>query len=199
MSGLRCETWLFNLGTSTGTILLGTVIAATGWLVSHVVDSVISVPTVEYEISKSKKERVEVTMRNLSRNHKFGKLSFVLYLKEPKDETQHCPGFTEDGARIVGIAPGYPSTNKQPNIVARTVTYEFDGFHPETAVILTADYNCNYSPSLHIKQSSDTARLVEKGGKTWIIRHEILLYLVLLVLWTILVTWAIYKLPAGKR
>ena len=198
MPELRGGTWLIKLGTSTGTILVGTVIAAIGWLVSHIVDSVISVPTVEYEFSKPDRDRVDVTMRNLSRSHKFGELTFVLYLKEPNDDSS-CPGFIKDGTGIVGIAPGYPSTEKQPEVVDRTVTYEFDGFHPETAVILTAKYNCNYSPSLHIKQSSDTVRLVEKGVKTWIIRHEILLYLVLLVLWTILVAWAIYKLPAGKR
>ncbi len=91
-----------NLGTKVGALLVGTIFAAAGWLVTHTVENVVSVPTVEYDIDVSEKDsgRLAVTVRNLSQDHKFSNLAFMLRL--PLSGS----GKFKEGA-IKPIAPAY--------------------------------------------------------------------------------------------
>ena len=184
------------MGTNMISILLGTVITATGWFVSHIVDSVMLVPTIEYDISKPYDGRVEVTVKNLSRSHKFSELKFLLHLNKQgtTESSQYiCTGFVKEKAEIKGIPPAHPP-DKKVQYDKYTVTYPFSGFHPETAFIMSANYKCNHTPTFHIASSSNVARLIEKGVMTWIIRNEIMTFLMLLVIWIFVVLWSIYKM-----
>ena len=180
-----------NLGTNAGALLVGAIFAAAGWLVTHTVENVVSVPTVEYNIDVSEKDsgRVAVTVRNLSRDHKLDNLKFMLRL--PLDGS----GKFKEGA-VEPIPPAY--LEREP-----TGRHDFDisypafGLHPGTSVRLTASYSGDTIPTFHIEPSGDSARLRAKGFVTWIIRHEVKVLFGLFFAWVAMVMIALGKMKGG--
>ena len=77
---------IWEMSAEVRTVLLTTlwaaVIGAADWLVNHTVDRVVSVPTVQYELDTSRHAdgQIVVTVQNLSRDHRFARLAFILRL-----------------------------------------------------------------------------------------------------------------------
>lgn len=182
-----------KLGTDAGALLVGTIFAAAGWLITHTVENVVSVPTVEYDIDDSKKDsgHVAVTLRNLSQDRKFSELEFILRLPEGGS------GKFEKGA-VEPIPPAY-SARESSIIEDLAISYPAIGLHPGTSVRLTASYSGDTIPTFHIEPKGEGARLRTKGWLTWIISHEIEVLFGLLVAWTVTVILALGKLTGGGR
>ena len=194
--------FLHNLRTRTGTFLLGTILAASGWLLTHYVDTVISVPTIEYKYFTSTTDtdgsisdifRTEVQVRNMSRHHKFENLDLIFRFTSSSDSSQNCK-FTE--ARIKGVGSSYET--QLPDWKGQTtVIFHITGLHPESALILTAKQTCGVTPTLQIRPTSTPVRLVEQGVHTWLIRHYIYVLLTILILWTATVAMTFFLWPVG--
>lgn len=177
-----------SLGTNVGALLVGTVFAAAGWLVTYTVENFVSVPTVEYKIDDSEKSsgRLAVTVRNLSQDHKFSDLAFLLRL--PVDGS----GKFESGG-VDAIPPAYVQrmpTNREDF----DISYPVIGLHPGTSVRLTASYTGDVVPTLHIQPSGEGARLIAKGCLTWIIRNEVEVLFGFLVAWAAMVIFILAKI-----
>ena len=183
-----------GLGTPVGSLLIGTVFATSGWLVTYIVENVVSVPTIEYDIDLSKHTDgvVAVTIRNLSRTHKFSGLNFILRLPVG------CNGkFTK--AEVEPIQPAYTAREMIETHNA-AVTYPNQALHPGTALKLIASYDeAVKPPTFHIAENGDAVRLVESGTLTWIIRNEIKVLVVLFIVWTLIVLVVLGKLARGRR
>ena len=186
-----CKIVVANLGTKAGAVLVGTIFAAAGWLVTHTVENVVTVPTVEYDIDVSEKDsrRVAVTVRNLSQDHKFSNLAFMLRLP------LNGSGKFKEGA-AEPIPPAYlerERTNRQDF----DISYPAIGLHPGTSVRLTASYSGDKIPTFHIEPSGEGVRLLAKGGLTWIIRNEIEVLFGFFVAWIVTVIFALGKITGG--
>ena len=181
-----------NLGTKAGVLLVGTVFAAAGWLVTHTVENVVSVPTVEYDIDVSEKDsgRVAVTVRNLSQDHKFSELEFLLRLPVGGS------GKFKKGA-VDPIPPAY----SEREITERNdfdISYPAIGLHPGTSLRLTASYSGDTIPTFHIEPAGEEAvRLLAKGYLTWIIRNEVEVLFGFFVAWAAIVIIALGKMTGG--
>lgn len=180
-----------NLGTKVGALLVGTIFAAAGWLVTHTVENFVSVPTVEYDIDVSEKDsgRVAVTVRNLSQDHKFSYLTFMLRL--PLGGS----GKFNEGA-VEPIPPAY-SERERTNPQDFDISYPAIGLHPGTSVRLTASYSGDTIPTFHIEPSGEGARLLAKGWLTWIIRNEVEVLFGFFVAWAVTVIIALGKMTGG--
>ena len=191
-------TVLANASSSIGALLLGTVIASTAWLVTHVVDNVMSVPTIEYTVRHPTSNQAEVTLRNLSRQHKFTDLIFLLRLDVPSGTSTPNCNFVRKSPRMIGIPPGY-APNQRATFTSSTVTYPVSGFHPETSLRLIARYHCSEPPRFHIAADSGAARLVRKGFTTWVIRNELEFLFGLVVIWVAVTIGTIRRLPSATQ
>ena len=167
------------------TLLLGTVMAAAGWLVTHFVDNVVSVPTIEYDIKYEtdmddcQNSSVAVTIRNLSRTVKFSDLVFILRLP-----VEGCGKFK--CADMQPIPPSYRSRDRV-KINDAAITSPTTQMHPGTALRLVACYTGVVKPTFHITGDGTAVRPVVRGFLTWIIRNEILVFLALFLVWSITV------------
>ncbi len=172
------------------TILLSTVFGAVGWLVTHTVDRVVSVPTVQYELDTSRHAdgQIVVTVQNLSRDQRFTELAFILRL--PTDSSGK---FTT--ATVEPIPPAYVSRGSPPSAKGSSASYEKIGLHPETSIKLKAHYNGKTVPTFHIDQSGEAVRLLEKGLLTGAIRNEIEILSGLFLIWCVIVGVAWWRLP----
>lgn len=181
-----------NIGTNAGALLVGTIFAGAGWLVTHTVDNVVSVPTVEYDIDDSDKDggRFAVTVRNLSQNHKFSELGFILRLP-----TGGSGKFA--GGKIEPLPPAY--VEREPIIDSDfAISYPAMGLHPGTSVRLKASYTGDATPTFHIKPSGEGARLHAKGFLTWILRNEVEVLFGFLAVWAVTVITALGKMTGGS-
>ena len=167
------------------TLLLGTVMAAAGWIVTHFVDNVVSVPTIEYDIEYNtdiddcQKSSITVTIRNLSRTVKFSDLKFILRLPVGGNGKFKC-------ADMQPIEPFYrPREEVKTNDAA--ISYPATRMHPETALKLVAWYSGVVKPTFHIAGDGTAVRPVVRGFLTWIIRNEIIVFLALFLVWSIVV------------
>ncbi len=130
-----------------------------------------------------------VTLRNLSQDHKFSNLAFLLRLPSKGS------GKFKNGA-IEPIAPAY-SERKRPEREDFDISYNAIGLHPGTSLRLTASYSGDTIPTFHIEPSGDGTRLLAKGPLTWIIRNEVEILIGLFVAWVGVVTIMIGKITGG--
>jgi len=164
----RCKEALSaSLGANAGVLLMGSVFAVVGWFVTYIVENVVSVPTVEYAIDLAKNDsgRITVTVRNISRDHKFSTLKFILRLPQGGSGK-----FME--ATIEPIQPAYPPRNPIKK-TGLSISYPAIGLHPNTAVRLTASYSGKNTPTFYIDPSSENVRPMARGIQTFIIRNEL--------------------------
>lgn len=180
-----------NLRTNAGALLAGSIFAVAGWLVTHTVENVVSVPTVEYEFDDSGKDegRYAVTVRNLSQDHKFSSLEFILRLP-----TGGSGRF--GGGQIKPIPPAYLERDP-PMPTDFAITYPAIALHPGTSLRLTASYSGATIPTFHIGPSGEGARLLAKGRLTWIIRNEIAVLSGLIAVWAVMVITALGAMTGG--
>jgi hypothetical protein len=176
------------------TTLLATVFGAAGWLITHTVDRVVSVPTVQYELDTSRHAdgQIVVTVRNLSRDHRFADLAFILRLPAGSSGK-----FT--AATVEPIPPAYANRESPPSAEGSSASYEKIGLHPETSIKLKADYNGKTVPTFHIDQSGEAVRLLEKGLLTGAIRNEIEILSGLFLAWCAIVIFAFSTLTKGAN
>ena len=175
------------------TLLLGTVFAGAGWLVTHFVENIVSVPTIEYDVEHdailkpairdhcSANSNSVITIQNLSRTKKFSNLKFILRLRARTGEENESSGkFTY--AVMEAIPPAYsPGEDIERNDF--DVSSPHMGIHPGTAFKLIACYSADEKPTFHIAEDSEAVLPVARGPLTWLIRNEITVLLVLLVFW----------------
>ena len=183
-----------SLSAPTVALFLGTIFATAGWGGTYIMNNVVSVPTIEYDIELSKHTdgRIAVTIRNLSRTHKFSGLNFILRL--PVED----PGEFID-AKVEAIQPAY-AAREMIKVDNASVTYPSQALHPGTALKLIASYDkAVKTPTFHIAENGDAVRLVESGTLTWIIRNEIKVLVVLFIVWTLIVLVVLGKLARGRR
>ena len=177
---------------------MGTVFATAGWLVTYTVENVVSVPTVEYDIDLSQHTsgRIEVTVHNLSRTHKFSDLEFLLRL--PVERSGKFQ--TENKTDIEAIEPAYPS-REAISTEDKSVTFPIKVLQPGTKLKLIAHYTNDAvdPPTFHVGEKSETTSLVEKGGLTWIIRNDINILSVLFLVWTFVVLVVLGKFVSGRE
>ena len=179
------------------TALLGTVVAGAGWLVTHFVDDSVSVPVLEYRLRHGSKadpdfdcpfSRTEITLYNLSRQKKFKELTFLLFFNEGE-------GTFNELSKMVPTPPAYPPTRSGPPAsFGNTFTYPRTAIHPQTELRLLGCYESKTHPTFHVTQESEAVRLVERGGLTWLIRHEFGVAIALLLLWTGFVIFYVFRI-----
>ena len=194
------RTLLINAGSRAGVVLIGTVVAGTGWWFSHFVSPYLATPIIEYEMQEDASGNLEVTVNNMARDHKYDKLDIVLHIETSGLENlAECSGF--DPSKMLTRAEAVGSTYLQDSMpkilptVPYSVTYALDGFQPQASVVLLTTYHCQISPTVHIGTSSSSAHLVEKGYLTLLVRNEILIFGALLLLWISAAMWALYRIP----
>lgn len=176
--------------------LLGTVVAGAGWLVTHFVEDVVSIPALEYRVEHGVEpdpefpcsaSSTEVTLYNLSRTEKFSKLEFVLRFNN-KDGGR----FTK--ADMLPIPPAYvPTSAPPPSRTDTAVTYPSTAIQPKTGLKLVACYCGETYPTFHITEDSEAVRLVARGRLTWLIRHELGVAVALFLAWAGLVACFVYR------
>lgn len=162
--------------------LIGSVLAAAGWLVVHFVDNIMSSPTMEYDVVyrdlcnyDNADSSIEVTIRNLSRTQKFDKLGFILRL----------PPERNGEFKSAEMKPKQPAYRSRGNLHCdkKAVTYPKTGILPGTELILSACYSGVTKPTFHIAEDSSIVWPVERSFFTWIIRNEIYLLGGLFIFW----------------
>ena len=189
-------------------LLLGVITAASGWLTTHLVQNVVTVPTVEYDIEhdvrldriprgcRSKDSNTIVTIRNLSRTQKFSQLGFILRLPAG----QNSGNFS--GSDMRPIPPSYvPHRKGEPRTGNYDITYPPTGIQPGTALELIACYGGRDRPTFHIAENSEAVYPVASGGLTWLIRNEVPVLSVLLgtlALWTVAIVPLVARAALGR-
>ena len=165
---------------SVALLLAASVVGSAGWIVTHFVNNVVSVPTMEYVIEDNvdfddcTNSSIAVTVRNLSRTQKFTNIKLILRL--PVENAG-----TFKAAEMNPIPPAYRSREKVERD-EKAVSYPGTGIHPGTALKLSACYSGDHMPTFHIAEGSDVVWPVERGLLTLIIHNEICVLLGLLII-----------------
>ena len=191
------------------TLLLGTVFAGAGWLVTHFVENIVSVPTIEYDVEHdailkhAMRERCSansnsvITIQNLSRTKKFSNLKFILRLPGRNGAEEKSSGkFTH--SVMEAIPPAYsPGEDLERNDY--DVSSPHMGIHPGTAFKLIVCYTADEKPTFHIAEDSEAVWPVARGPLTWLIRYEIIVLLILLGIWFVAALVLAYIAIGGRK
>ena len=185
-------------------LLASSVFAAFGWLISHIVDTHVSVPTLEYSINTwpapeapthygGTVKSASVTLRNLSRQKKFSDLTLVLHLEPSR--TEFCSFLVQepyDNFVVTSTSPAF-GPDDPPKSEKNSVSLEIKEFHPEFELELTGHYSCRQKPTLNLDKTSDTVRMLASSIYTWIIRHELMILTLLVFAWLFVALYAFVR------
>lgn len=189
------QIWTQKLSAKEIPFLLTLLFAASGWSMTHLVDRVVSSPTIEYktevEYTKTQKNFV-VTLTNLSRQY-FKGLKFEI---------------TEIGAdiRLIGkpgrenLAPAWTfTTDANPSITNKSVAYMVDQFHPDWRIKISIGFEGIGLPKFYLKETGNDqpVRLVESGLETFFAKNEACILFLLGFMWSGLAVIWLIKAPSN--
>ena len=189
---IRVSKWkvlLAGIGPNLGVLLLTSVFATVSWFVTHIVDNVISTPTIEYSITpepidaKHGKYKVELRARNLSQD-KMSDFSMILLSPNNSDSFR----FEKvDPPKIELVPPAYPSRRKV-EVFPESVRYHVEHLQPGNEIGFSISYMSKdgKGPDFHLI-SENPMRAIKRGMRTLIIRYELGILTSVIVLWIIVV------------
>ena len=144
------------------------VLAIIGWAVAHIVDRVVTAPTIEFRTStlhQDGQKILGVTLTNLTADKTFRGLRLVLVSP---------PGGTIQLMEVFPVEPAFegdePAT-VESNSVRSSASFRFAEIQPEGSLEARASYR-GQMPRIRITLDSGTARLVRPSIETWLARHE---------------------------
>ena len=168
---------------------IGTIVTAAGWVVTHTISTVLSVPTLEYQINiiegdqKCKKTNgpnsISVIVRNLSKNTKFDSIIFLF-----RHDTSNNSKFWT--AELYPKQPLYPTRNA-PRKGPKAITFPTTPIYPGTELVLFSCYFGLDEPTFHIGPESSNLRPLKKGIETFLIHNELIILTFLLGVWVLFV------------
>lgn len=187
---------LAGMRTNFGVLLLASVFAMISWFVTHIVDNVISTPTIEYSVtpkpmeSKDGKYRVELRARNLSQE-KMSEFSMILLSPNNSDSFK----FEEvNPPKVELVPPAYPG-RKRVEVFPESARYQVEHLQPGNEVGFSISYMSKdgKAPDFHLV-SENPIRAIKKGMRTFIIQHELAILLSVVTLWSVIVCVLIYNI-----
>jgi hypothetical protein len=149
--------------------LLTIMFAVVAWGITHIVDSLLKAPILEYNVAKQargKNTTFEYSFTNISRTKQFQDLeiSFVLSSNEGLE-------FLQDSCKIKWIPPlkhGEPAVKEKD-----TFKFTIPQFHPNCRIKVVMTVSGKGEPTLHYKSNKPESVLLEKGSiYTFIAKNE---------------------------
>ena len=177
----------FNFKHTINLLLYTSVIGAAGWLITHVVDSYTTTPTLEYRktvgvdqtLCGKENNRIRINIRNLSTSNKFKNLKFILRLEAGKNSE-----FIK--RQVIAKEPAY-WTKEYLKSTPDSITFPETSLFPGTELALLACYSGDDEPTFHIMPQASTVHPIESGVLTILIRNKDLALLILFIFWTMVV------------
>lgn len=158
---------------------------ALGWLVTHIVDRIVSTPAVQYKIEHPTIDSniFSIKLENITRNQHFDDVSLTVRSeKKCGEKNQITDCFTEK--KFIAIEPanlGY----RPVTFTEVSMSYNIPRMMPGSEYVLSAVYNGTASNKIYINLDSNksTIRYINKSIETYIVKNEIKILLIILILW----------------
>lgn len=165
-------------------LAISILIAAIGWSISHFVDRIENSPTIEYNLVVEKidvnKTKLTVELHNLSLNKSFESSTFLIRRLDPADDSFRF--LQNQQAIVIPHAPAWVGQELTATTSPEAAQFQIKLFPPEGQVDLVA--YCTGSCERVVFQGrpaeGTVMRLVERNFETFLVRHELLLFVSLL-------------------
>ena len=138
-----------------------------GWAVTHVVDRVISAPTIEdYTVTKivDKHPVLYIRLTNLADATTFRNLSLKIFPPS---------GTTIGRLRVIPVAPASAGDERSVNDGRLSAWAQIAEIQPGNVFYGRVPYTGDQPPLVQISLVNATARIVEPSLETWFVKHEI--------------------------
>lgn len=156
---------------------------ALAWATTRYADSLAEAPVVEYSVEQSD-SKISVHLENLARAKTFDNVVFVL-------RTSGIPGGLSSPV-IVAHQPAWEGRTG-PVVEGETATFDIEKFHPAWKFTLQAEVAEGLIPSLQLRGSSESMRLLQPSVETWMLRHQYQVLIIIFIVWAALTTGLLLK------
>jgi hypothetical protein len=167
-------------------------LAAVGWITTHLVDRVVSTPTIEYSISKTKDGNIQsfnLVLANITRDRSFEDINIVFQSDPCKSRNGKNLGGYVNCFSEINIIPEEPADDglEPPNSYLTSAVLKIPKIMPGGVYNIHSRYNGNDKNITRVRLSSDktTINFLKSGFETKIVRYEIFILIVFFIIWSL--------------
>jgi hypothetical protein len=166
------------------------VIGILAWLFTHISDSLLNTPMIEYSRSISSRNTdkfIAIVITNVTRTITFNSLTIRVTTPEASKVTR---------MQIIPIEPAYEG-DVQPTIKDHLAEFAFGKIHPGFSYNIRVSYEGSSEPNIRFI-ADDTIYFTKGNIQTFIVRHQVGLLMFLFIIWIVVLLSVYVKINNDK-